>query len=104
MVFRSGPSRLRVPHPFGFAQGRPLRSWQGWEPRTYDSGIRVGKDAKSGYHPIHLNVSEPDDRAECDPQVILRPVVEVNLVAHLEPQSHRTKACFDPASRINCRV
>jgi hypothetical protein len=48
--------------------------------------------------------SEPEDRTKRNPQVVVRAVVEVDLVANFKTQTHRTQARLHSSSGIHCRV
>jgi hypothetical protein len=43
---------------------------------------------------------KPDHRPESNPQVVMRPVVEVNLIPDVKPQPDRPKMSFEPPARV----
>ena len=49
-------------------------------------------------------ISESQDWAKGDPQVVVRTLIEVNQVAKLQPQSERPQSCRRTTTRIKCRV
>ncbi len=48
--------------------------------------------------------SESDDRTEGNPEIVVRPVVEVHLIAHFESESDWSQGRFETSCRIECRV
>jgi hypothetical protein len=95
------PGLNRDLQPLHRRDGVPVESLDVDLPRCLDAA--VAEDRLNRLTDASEN-SEPEDRTKRNPQVVVRAVVEVDLVANFKTQTHRTQARLHPSSGIHCRV